>query len=228
MTFNQIKLALYATYLTNYYGYRLKSINDPSIKKILRIEYANKLLKKIGLRVKVINPEKIPADGQYLLVSNHRSVIDPLVVDIALSESKLLGDWIAKKELYNSFFFGLFVRNAGTILLDRSSAEIGMFMRDIKETVKEGSSIYIFPEGTRNKSDKPLSGFKDGSRIIALKNRLDILPVYIKSNTNNMLMDSLTQKLEENTIEVEFGDLIHYKDKSMSLEDLYKKEFNIK
>ena len=227
MTFNQVKMALYATYLTNYYGYKIKkSVNFSQI-KALRIEYSQKLLHKLDLQVKVINAEKVPQDGNYLLVSNHRSVIDPLIIENALTKSKIFGYWVAKKELYNSFFFGLFVRNAGTILLDRENAQMKSFMSDIKDVVKEEHSIFIFPEGTRNKLTAGLGTFKEGSKIIALKNRLDILPVYIRDNADDFLKSSLEKGIKDGVIEIEIGDIISYRDKSATLEEQFKKQFNI-
>lgn len=220
-------MALYATYLTNYYGFKLRKISDPQEKKSLRLDYAKTLLSKLKLNIKVINEDKIPKDGQFLLVSNHRSVIDPLIIEIAIQNTTLFGHWISKKELYNSFFFGIFVRNAGAILLDREKSSMGNFFTDIKKSTKQGDSIFIFPEGTRNKSDKSLGEFKDGSRIIAVKNRLNMLPVYIRSNANAQLMNSLKDGEGERTVEIEIGDIIEYKDKSKTLEEAYKSQFNI-
>ena len=228
MTFNQIKMAIYAACITNYYGFKLKKATSSQEKKYLRIKYADTLLRKLKLKIKVLNREKLPQDGQFLLVSNHRSVIDPLIIELATKDSNIFGHWISKKELYNSFFFGIFVRNGGSVLLDRENAKISSFFRDIKECTKAGNSIYIFPEGTRNKSDKELGKFKDGSRIIAIKNRLNILPVFIHSNANTQLMNSLHDGEKSHTIEIEIGDIIEYRDKTLSLEDAYKKQFNLK
>ena len=228
MTFNQIKMAIYSTYLTNLYGYKLKKATTAEEKKSLRIDYAKTLLGKLKLNIKVINEDKIPKDGQFLLVSNHRSVIDPLIVEIALQNTSLFGHWISKKELYNSFFFGIFVRNGGAVLLDREKSNMSSFFIDIKECTKKGHSIFIFPEGTRNKTENDLGEFKSGSQIIAIKNRLNILPVYIRSNANVQLMDSLKDGNNEQTIEIEVGDIIEYKDKSKTLEEAYKSQFNLK
>lgn len=227
MTFNQIKMALYATFITNYYGYQLTRAKSSQEKKKIRTEYSNVLLDKLKLQVKVLNPHKIPKEGQFLLISNHRSVIDPLIIEIATQNSTIFGHWISKKELYNSFFFGLFVKNAGTILLDRVNSQMGAFFSEIKTQVKAGDSIYIFPEGTRNKSENALGEFKDGSRIIAIKNRLNMLPVFIKTNADKELMSSLKDGEHRRTIEVEFGDIISYKENSITLEEAYKKQFNI-
>lgn len=227
MTLNQIKMAIYATYITNFYGFKLKFAKSVQEKKQLRLEYSQRLLGKLSLEVKVINPEKIPSSGQFLLASNHRSVIDPLIIEILLKESQIFGHWISKKELYNSFFFGLFVRNAGTILLDREQSQMGSFFTEIKEATRSGNSIFIFPEGTRNKSDSELGEFKDGSRIIALKNRLDILPVYIRTNADKELMASLKEEAQTRVIEVEVGDIISYREKNESLQETFYREFKI-
>ncbi len=220
-------MAIYAAYLTNYYGFKLKKATTVEEKKSLRINYAQILLGKLKLNIKVINQDKIPKDGQFLLVSNHRSVIDPLIVEIALQNSSIFGHWISKKELYNSFFFGLFVRNGGSVLLDREKTNMSSFFTEIKACTKKGDSIFIFPEGTRNKSEKDLGKFKSGSQIIAVKNRLNILPVFIRSNANGQLISSLKNGEEERTLEIEIGDIIEYKDKSKTLEEAYKSQFNL-
>ena len=227
MTFNQITMALYATYLTNYFGFKLTKVLNALEKKRIRIEYSATLLSKLNIKINVINPQKVPLDGQYLLVSNHRSVIDPLIVEQAVKNSTLFGHWIAKKELYNSFFFGTFVRNAGTILVDREETKMSGFFKDIKTHVKDGDSIYIFPEGTRNKTENPIGEFQGGAQIIALKNRLPILPMYIRTQANDILMASLKSGSESFVIDIEIGDIIDPKDRSLSLEDAYKKQFNI-
>lgn len=219
-------MAIYATYLTNKFGFLIKKEKNKDQKMILRAEYAKTLFEKLKINVNVINKEKLPQDGKYLLISNHRSIIDPLIIERALIDTKIKGFWIAKKELYKSFFFGLFTRNAGSILLDREAKNMAPFFKNIKEVVKDENSIYIFPEGTRNKENTPLSSFKEGARIIALKNRLAILPVYIKTNANEVLKDAINNRTENLTIDIEIGDLIDYKDKT-SLEDNYRKIFNL-
>ncbi len=219
-------MAFYATYFTNYYGLKLKRASSVQEKKQLRIEFTSRILNRLNIEIQVINREKLPQDGKYLLVSNHRSVVDPLIIEFATKDTNLFGHWISKKELYNSFFFGLFVRNGGAILLDRKAKQMGGFFSDIKECVKSGDSIYIFPEGTRN-TKEGLGEFKEGSKIIALKNRLPILPLYIRTNANNTLMEALKGKTQKRVIEVVIGDTIDYKDKSLSLENAYKQQFNL-
>ena len=226
MTFNAIKQAIYGLYLTNSFGFRLRKVEDPAEIKRLRLGYSEAQLKTLKITVKIENEEKLPKEGKFLVLINHRSIIDPPITEVALKNTSLFGPWISKKELYNSFFFGLFVRNGGSILLDREKSQMSGFFSDIKTAVKRGESIFIFPEGTRNKTGKELSTFKEGARIIALKNRLPILPLYIKTNANDVLGKALADKNLQQEVTLVVGDLIDYKDKT-NLEENYRKVFGL-
>lgn len=226
MTLNAIKQLIYGLYLTNSFGFRLRNKTDPMEIKRLRLAYSQAQLKTLNITVTVENKEKLPTEGQYLVIINHRGIIDPPITEVALQETNIFGPWISKKELYNSFFFGLFVRNAGSILLDREKSQMGGFFVDIKAAVKRGESIFIFPEGTRNKSEDALGTFKEGARIIALKNRLPILPLYIKTHTGKALKKALDDKTLHQEIVLEVGDMIEYKDKT-PLEENYRGRFSL-
>lgn len=195
-------------------------------KKRLRLAYSEAQLETLNVTVEIENKEKLPQNGQYLVMINHRGIIDPPIIETALKHTEIFGPWISKKELYNSFFFGLFVRNAGSILLDREKSQMSGFFADIKAAVKRGESIFIFPEGTRNKTDKQLTAFKEGSRIIALKNRLPILPLYIRSNADEVLGNALDDSDLKQEVRVVVGDLIDYKDKT-NLEVRYREIFSL-
>ena len=224
MNLNSIKHLLYGLYLTNSYGIKLGKVSDPKEKTRLRLSYAKRQLAALNITVTVVNPEKVPQGGQYLLMSNHRSIIDPPIIEVALENSGIFGLWVSKKELYNSPFFGIFVRNGGSILLDREKSQMGGFFADVKRGVAEGSSIFIFPEGTRNKTEAPLGSFKKGSQIIALKNRLPILPVHIQTHAGETLKAAVKENKTAREIRVVFGDLIDYKSRD-DLEERYKEMF---
>ena len=226
MTLNAILQGIYGLYLTNSFGFRLRKTDKSEEKKRLRLAYSHAQLDALKISVKVENAEKLQKDGQYIVIINHRSIIDPPIVEVALQHTDIFGPWISKKELYNSFFFGLFVRNAGSILLDREKSQMSGFFAEIKESVKSGKSIFIFPEGTRNKSDEALGTFKEGTRIIAIKNRLPILPIYIETNAQDALQNALNDKSLAQEIKVIIGDTIDYKDKT-NLQERYKEIFSI-
>lgn len=159
-------MALYATFLANRYGLKLRKTTFDTEKKRIRLAFAKKLLSALNINVVVKKGEDLHKEGQFLLISNHRSSIDPLIIEIAIKEADVFGLWISKKELYNSFVFGVFTRYAGSILLDRESKQMGMFFKDIKSNVDNGNSIFLFPEGSRNKGQADLSKFKDGGKSV--------------------------------------------------------------
>ena len=226
MNLNKVKYIIFAYFLTRKYGIILQDIPDPIEKKRSRLEYSNKMFSKLNIHVNVENKEKIPLSGQYLLFANHRSIIDPLVIDIAFKDSEIFGLWVAKKELYNSLFFGKAVRNGGCIRLDREDSKTNTFFADIKNGLKQGSSIFIFPEGTRNKTQNGLLKFKNGFGIIARKNRLPLLPVYIKNDTGKTLQKILQGDKGQQEITIVIGDIIDYSERS-NLETLYRGMFEL-
>ena len=226
MIVSKIRQFFTALYLTNSYGLKLKHTDNLMEKKRLRLAYALEQLRVLNIDVRTRYPERLPQSGQYLLVSNHRTIIDPPIIEMVLKDTDIFGLWVAKKELYNSFFFGLFVRNAGCILLDREKSQMAGFFADVKAGVKDGSSIFIFPEGTRNKTETPLTTFKEGSRIIALKNRLPILPVYIHGNAAKVLHDAIADNTVRREIVVEIGEPIDYRNKN-DLETVYRERFGL-
>lgn len=218
-------MAFYSLYLTNKFGLKFKWAKSDSERKKLRYEYGNLILSRLNIEIIVSGLDKFDHDGQYLLLSNHRSIIDPCIIEVALKDTNIFGLWVAKKELYFSFFFGLFVRNGGAILLDRDSMKMSKFFKEVKVGLSNGASIFIFPEGTRSKGDTDIAEFKDGTQIIAVKNRLPMLPVYIKTNSNEILHTAINKREKGLKIEIEFGDVIDYKDRTMSLEMAYRKMF---
>jgi 1-acyl-sn-glycerol-3-phosphate acyltransferase len=226
LNLKQIQIAIYSLFLTNKFGFKLNRVTTNADKKKLRLEYAVNLFSKLNIEVVVSGLDKVNPDGQYLLLSNHRSIIDPCVIEMALKDTNVFGLWVAKKELYNSFFFGKFVRNGGSILLDRGSNKMSQFFKDIKKNLSNNASIFIFPEGTRNVQGTDLTEFKKGTQLIAVKNKLQILPVYIQTNSNTALKTAIKNREKKLRIEVEFGDVIDYKDRSMDLEQAYRKMFD--
>ncbi len=227
MNLNKIKYLIHGFFLTRKYGSKLQYIPEHIDKKTVRLEYSKIFFSTLNIHINVENREKIPQNGQYLIFSNHRSILDPLAIDVVLEESAIFGLWVAKKELYDSLLFGTAVRNGGCIRLDREEKKTKTFFADIKTGLAKGSSICIFPEGTRNKTEKDLLEFKNGVRIIAIKNRLALLPIYIKSNASEVLEQALMDNSIEREITIVVGDLIPYTDKS-DLETSYRTMFNLK
>ena len=138
------------------------------------------LLKLAGVTVTVKGAENIPEDTAVLYVGNHRSYFDILAGYTTVPT--LLG-FVAKKEMERIPLLRTWMVNVNCLFLDRKNIKEGlkMILQGI-EKVKNGVSIWIFPEGTRNTNEDitELLPFKEGSLKIAEKSGCLVVPVAIK------------------------------------------------
>lgn len=131
-----------------------------------------------GVKVTVKGKENIPVGEAVLYVPNHRSYFD-FVVTFCNLESPILN--VGKKELAYLPVIGQWVMLIGTFLMDRKSRKKGYrIIEESVKTVKNGKSVVIYPEGTRNKGkmEEPLR-FKEGSLKISSWSGCKCVPVAI-------------------------------------------------
>jgi 1-acyl-sn-glycerol-3-phosphate acyltransferase len=120
--------------------------------------------------------EHIRKGQAYVYVSNHTSYLD--IPGVCLTVPTQIRP-LAKKELKNIPVFGWIAANAA-IIVDRSSNESRRKSMDhLKEVLKSGISILIFPEGTQNRTPEPLQPFYDGAFRIAIEMQQPVLPMVI-------------------------------------------------
>lgn len=120
--------------------------------------------------------EHFQGKGPCVVVANHNSLVDiPVTSPWIPGPNKTL----AKMEMSRIPLFGI-IYTAGSILVDRkkpsSRRESMLAMQD---TLDKGIHLCLYPEGTRNKSDKPLLPFYDGAFVAALKAQRPIIPALI-------------------------------------------------
>jgi 1-acyl-sn-glycerol-3-phosphate acyltransferase len=127
-----------------------------------------------GLRHKEIYESPHDRNKQYIFVANHSSYIDvPCVVMCIHQPVRVLG----KYEMVKYPVFGLIYR-AAVILVDRRDPEHrAQSIRALKAAITRGISIFIFPEGTFNQSEKPLKDFYDGAFRTAVETKTPIKPI---------------------------------------------------
>lgn len=145
-----------------------------------------KILEHIaGTEVVVLGEENIPKDQAVLYIGNHRSYFD---VILSYSRCPGLTGFIAKKEFANIPLLKQWMDRLNCLFLDRKDTRQGLKMiLTAIDYVKSGISIFIFPEGTRAKTDEMLP-FKEGSFKIASKSGCPIIPVAF-TNTNAVFED---------------------------------------
>jgi len=120
--------------------------------------------------------ENIDTSRSYVIAGTHSSTLDLFACG---SSIKLAYKTLAKAETAKIPVIGYLFRVA-CLFVDRSSAESRKASIDkMIEELRAGTSIMIMPEGTRNRTDKPLQPFHDGAFRIAIETQTPLLPFVI-------------------------------------------------
>lgn len=118
----------------------------------------------------------------YMMVSNHQSIVDIF----ALFRTFFHFKWVSKIENFRMPFIGWNMRLNKYIALERGSVKGGAeMMRQCEEHLRQGSSLFIFPEGTRSSHGK-LGAFKRGAFELAKRTEVPILPLVLDGSSNAM------------------------------------------
>lgn len=152
-----------------------------------------------GVKVTVNGMENLEMGRSYIFASNHQSQFDIFSMQGCF---KFDFRWMAKKELFQVPLFGQAMRLAGYIPVDRSHGRKAMkSLIEAAERIAAGTSVIIFPEGTRSRDGK-LHPFKTGGMVLALKSGVPVVPVAIKGTYEILPKGSLFAKPGNVTINV--------------------------
>ena len=126
--------------------------------------------------VEVVGREKVRPDEAYVMVANHLSLLDILVLFRLFTHFK----WVSKIENFRIPCIGWNMRLNRYIPLRRGDRRsvLAMIRRSL-ETLAEGSSVMLFPEGTRSPSGR-MRAFKPGAFEIALQAKRPVLPIAVE------------------------------------------------
>ena len=129
-----------------------------------------------GVRVRVLHPERLPPARGLVVVSNHESYADILVLLANLPLSVRL---MAKRSVFRVPVLGWSIRAAGFVPVDRGIRSRGAATVEAAlKLLKRGRSIVLFPEETRTR-DGELLPFKPGAALLALRSGFPLLPVAV-------------------------------------------------
>ena len=163
------------------------------------------ILKITGVELTVIGEENVP-DEPVLFIGNHRSFFDIL---ITYSRCKRLTGYVAKKEMDKYPSLRTWMRRLHCLFLDRENPKEGLktVLQGI-EYLKNGISVCIFPEGTRN-TGKELSllPFKDGALKMADKTGCAIVPMSM--NNTAEIFENHFPKIKKTHVILEYGEPIY-------------------
>lgn len=129
---------------------------------------------------------KIPK-GKYILVCNHRSNADVIVLHNLLWCKPHI---LAKKELFKGVLKPI-MNITGSICVDRENVSLST-IKNCLSVLKQNKKLFIFPEGTRSKDDnKEFNEIKSGVVMFAVKGQSKILPLYLKKKPKLFRFNSL-------------------------------------
>ena len=127
-----------------------------------------------GIFLKVIGKENFEPNKGYVIIGNHNSNYDIFINSITLPWDNVFF-FLSKAELGKVPVFSVVAKNLA-VLVDRSSMTSRVkSMKKMKEILNDGISVWIFPEGTRNKTYEPLIDFIDGAFRLAVDMKSPII-----------------------------------------------------
>lgn len=135
------------------------------------------------VRVKVKGRENIDSKTSYIFVANHQGAFDIWTVYGYLNHNF---KWLMKKPLEKIFMVGWACHKAKHIFVDDSNIHaIKTTIHEAEETLKDGMSLVIFPEGSRTWDGKMIP-FKRGAFMLAAEFRLPVVPITIDGSFKAM------------------------------------------
>jgi 1-acyl-sn-glycerol-3-phosphate acyltransferase len=119
--------------------------------------------------------ENIPGSGGVLVISNHQSHLDPILVGIGCPR---LLNYVARTTLFSFAPFAWLIGSVGAFPIDREGMGLGGIKESLKR-LKRGEMVLIFPEGRRT-GDGAVAPFRPGFTTLAVRSGAAILPVAIE------------------------------------------------
>jgi len=125
-------------------------------------------------RIRCHGREWVPRDGGALVLSNHQSHLDPVLVGVACNRRL---NYLARKTLFKFAPLAWLIDSLDAIPIDRDGSGLGGLKETLKR-LKRGEMVLIFPEGTRT-SDSEVAALKPGFCSLAKRSGVPLVPVAV-------------------------------------------------
>ena len=143
--------------------------------------WARAILATTGVRVQVSGLEHLQPGRSYVFAANHQSIYDIPIVFTSIPWQLRI---VAKESLGRIPFMGWHLHRAGHLLVNRRNPGADI-VEKMARLVRDGSSLIVFPEGTRS-ADGVVARFKKGSFAVAVDAGLPVVPVTITGSSQVM------------------------------------------
>ena len=178
--------------------------DDPHVRGIIRW-YAPAVFRLLGCKIETSGIEKLPADGRFLMVSNHLADLDPGIFFITFPHNQL--SFIAKKEVQDMPIVGRLMRKILCQFVDRENDREALktILRCISILKEDKANIAVFPEGKKSTDRYLLHHFRPGVFKIAQKAGVPIVVCTLRG-TQNILPNA--KKLRRTPIRLNLVEVI--------------------
>ena len=158
----------------------------------------------VGAKVTVIGADKIDPTANYVIASNHGSLMD---ISVLFGWLPMPFKFLAKRELLKVPFIGWYLKRDGHLTVDRKSLRSSVeSTNECARLIREKRlSVLIFPEGTRS-PDGELQRFRDGAAFLAIQSGVPLLPAAIVGAYD--ILPARSSWFMPGEIELRFGDPI--------------------
>ncbi len=157
----------------------------------------------------------MPKKGGGILLVNHRSVLDPVIIGSVISKRSIR--FMAKKELFDIFLLKTIIRKLGAFPVDRESADLSFMRKVIRLLTHQQEVVLIFGEGTRNLDlSLPIMPLKTGFAFLAKRAKVPVIPAYA-TGVHDLLKLKIRPKLM-----VSFGRPIMVEDHKVAIPVMQK------
>ena len=173
----------------------------------------NRLFSRVYHQVTVLSPARLPRDGAAILVSNHVSGLDPLLLQSVCSRLVI---WMMAREYYDIKAIAWVFRMVEAIPVERSGRDMAA-TRAALRALHSGRVVGIFPEG-RIETDHDLLPFQTGVAMLAIKTGVPVFPVYLDGTQRGQQM--LPAFIHANRVRIAFGPAVEFDRDSTSKQSL--------
>ena len=141
------------------------------------LQIPTRLIADLAFDLKALHPERVPATGGVLMISNHQSYLDPPLLGAKLSRAMA---YLANAELFEFGPFAWLIRSLNAFPIQQGRGDLGAMKQSIR-LLQEGWMLNVFPEGSRT-PDGTLHPAQKGAALIIRRAGVPVVPVAIQGS----------------------------------------------
>lgn len=166
-------------------------------------------IESVGGRFEISGMDNLrKAEGPLVIVANHMSALETFVLPCLVTLIKPT-TFVVKEKLMRGVFFGKIMKSRDPIVVGRENAreDMEIVLREGEKRLKDGLSVILFPEGTRQKSFVP-ENFNSLGTKLAKRAGVQVLPVALKTDfwSNGRILKGFGPLKRKRLIHIAFGE----------------------